>query len=89
MMSHVTTYLSTITAKGQITLPAAIRRQLGLEPGDRVRLRLDGGRAAVEPAETLANLQARIKAEATAQGTWGLPLQSGDGWTAHVESDHA
>jgi len=85
----MTTYHSTITAKGQITLPAAIRRQLGLVPGDRVRLRLEGGRAAVEPAGTLAELRARIKAEATEQRTWGLVSASGDGWTAHVESDHA
>jgi len=27
---------ATITSKGQITLPAAVRRELGLKPGDQV-----------------------------------------------------
>jgi AbrB family looped-hinge helix DNA binding protein len=29
-------YIVTVTSKGRITLPAAARRRLGLEPGDRV-----------------------------------------------------
>lgn len=28
---------STITAKGQITIPKAVRKHLGIEPGDKVR----------------------------------------------------
>jgi AbrB family looped-hinge helix DNA binding protein len=27
---------STLTTKGQVTIPAEVRRQLGLKPGDRV-----------------------------------------------------
>lgn len=33
-----TEYLTVITRKGQITIPAPIRRTLGLEEGDRVAL---------------------------------------------------
>ena len=31
-------YVATVTSKGQLTLPAAVRRQLGIEPGDRVTI---------------------------------------------------
>ncbi len=33
-----TEYLTVVTRKGQITIPAPIRRALGLEEGDRVAL---------------------------------------------------
>ena len=29
-------YVVTVTSKGQLTLPAAVRRRSGIEPGDRV-----------------------------------------------------
>ena len=29
-------YVVTVTSKGRVTLPAAVRRRLGIEPGDRV-----------------------------------------------------
>ena len=32
---------ATITSKGQVTLPAEIRRKLGLRPGDRVDFVMD------------------------------------------------
>lgn len=42
---------STITSKGQVTIPKEIRDQMGLEPGDRVVFRTDAsGRVVVEPA---------------------------------------
>lgn len=31
-------YVATITSKGQLTLPAAVRRQLGIDVGDRVAI---------------------------------------------------
>jgi AbrB family looped-hinge helix DNA binding protein len=34
------TYSTTITSKGQITIPAAIRRNLGLKAGESVRFKL-------------------------------------------------
>ena len=42
---------STITSKGQVTIPKEIRHLMGLEPGDRVVFRADAsGRVVVEPA---------------------------------------
>ncbi len=33
---------STVTSKGQTTLPKAVREALGVGPGDRVRYRIEG-----------------------------------------------
>lgn len=41
---------ATVTSKGQITLPSALRRRLGLQTGSRVRFSMpDGGPIEVEP----------------------------------------
>ena len=40
---------ATVTYKGQITLPKAVREQLGVRPGDRVSFReIEGGAIVVE-----------------------------------------
>ena len=42
--------MATLTSKGQVTLPKAIRRALGLEKGDQVVFRLrDDGIVELEP----------------------------------------
>lgn len=35
-------FVSSVSPKGQITLPAEVRRQLGLKPKDKVAIQLDG-----------------------------------------------
>ena len=35
-------YVATVTGKGQLTLPAAIRRRMGIDPGDRVAIVIEG-----------------------------------------------
>ncbi|HEV8634715.1 MAG TPA: AbrB/MazE/SpoVT family DNA-binding domain-containing protein [Chloroflexota bacterium] len=42
-------YTSSVSPKGQITLPAEIRRELGLKPRDRVEIVLEDGMAKVRP----------------------------------------
>jgi antitoxin PrlF len=42
---------SKITVKGQVTLPAAIRKRLNVKPGDRVIFREKDGDIVVEPAD--------------------------------------
>ena len=39
-----------ISTKGQIVLPVAVRKALGLKPGMRVSVKLDGKKALITPA---------------------------------------
>lgn len=65
------TYQSTISSKGQITLPADVRRHLGLEPADKVSVVVteDGRVELRRPIYTLASLRGSLPA---------LPNQSED-----------
>lgn len=40
---------STVTSKGQITLPIEIRQRLGLRKGDKVDFIVEGGRTFLQP----------------------------------------
>jgi AbrB family looped-hinge helix DNA binding protein len=44
---------TTVSSKGQLVIPAAIREALGIEAGTRVAIRQEGTRLILEP-ETLA-----------------------------------
>ena len=46
---------STISSKGQITVPQEIRKRLGLEPGDRVEFVVEEGRTVIRPARAEVN----------------------------------
>jgi len=55
-----------ISSNGRIVLPAAIRKALGLKPGMRVDVRVDGKGACITPAAvkntaTLSEIQAILK----------------------------
>ena len=39
-----------ISTKGQIVLPVAVRKALGLKPGMRVNVAIDGNKAVITPA---------------------------------------
>jgi AbrB family looped-hinge helix DNA binding protein len=52
---------ATVSSKGQIVIPAAIREQLGIERGTRVTLRVEGGRMIVDPQSFEAKIR-RVKA---------------------------
>lgn len=83
-----TTY-TTITAKGQITLPAEARRALGLRAGQKVGVRVDGDRLVIDRPSDIAAVRARIRAEAESRGTWGTVPHAGDGWAARAEDFRA
>jgi AbrB family looped-hinge helix DNA binding protein len=42
-MAHPAALEATVTSKGQITLPKALRERLGLKRGSRIRFLVDGG----------------------------------------------
>jgi antitoxin PrlF len=80
---------STITTKGQTTVPKPVRDHLGLKPGDKVRyfIRPDGG-VAMLPVLPVASLRGLGKRngppvtleemnEAIAAGAAGEPLPNG------------
>ncbi len=46
---------STISSKGQITVPQEIRKRLGLSVGDRVEFVIEGVRTVIQPARHSAN----------------------------------
>ena len=55
-----------ISTKGQIVLPVTVRRALGLKPGMRVNVKIDGKGARLTPApakktSTLEEIQALLK----------------------------
>ena len=46
---------STISSKGQITVPVEVRHRLGLKQGDRVEFVYEDGRTVLRPARTEKN----------------------------------
>lgn len=46
---------STISSKGQITVPLEIRKRLGLKEGDRVEFVVDKDRTSIRPARAPEN----------------------------------
>ena len=60
-----------ITRKGQITIPAEVRRALNLEIGDHITVTLEDGHARVEPSES-------VVARTAGSHQTGLPPRSAE-----------
>ena len=56
--------ISTITSKGQITIPKAIRDSMKLFPKDKVDFILDGDRVILHPVKTLKDFRGCISSKA-------------------------
>lgn len=64
-------YSSNMTSKGQVTIPVAIRRKLGLKPGQSVRFSVSGESVKLEAQDwrkELEALGARVRAHMAARG---------------------
>jgi antitoxin PrlF len=48
-------YFSTLSSKGQLTVPQEVRKRLGLETGDRVEFVMEDGRTTIRPARSEVN----------------------------------
>ena len=57
-------YLVSITSQGQISIPAKIRRKLGLYEFDKAYVKEEGGRVIVEPVADLLKLKGILKHKA-------------------------
>ena len=53
--------LSTITTKGQVTIPKALRVQFSIGPKDKVDFIAEGDRIILRPVRTLRNLRGCIQ----------------------------
>lgn len=62
---------TTVSSKAQIVLPAEIRRALGIRPGDRLEISVDGERIVLERAPR--------------SDTEALNELGGDLWTGYAE----
>ncbi len=59
---------STLTSKGQTTIPREIRRVLGLRQNDRILYEVDDGKVAIKPAPTVLELYASLKPKLRRKG---------------------
>ena len=50
-----TTPSSTISSKGQVTVPLEVRRRLGLKEGDRIEFVIENDRTVLRPAQLERN----------------------------------
>lgn len=48
---------TTVSSKGQLVIPAAIRQALGIEAGTRVAIRQEGSRVIIDPETFAAKLR--------------------------------
>ena len=48
---------TTVSTKGQVVIPAAIRHELGIEPGTRLAMRVEGGRMILDAESVAAKLR--------------------------------
>ncbi len=55
------TYFVTITSQGQMSIPAALRRQFGLEKTRKAIVRADSGKIIVEPIADILSLRGVFK----------------------------
>ncbi len=60
--------LSTVTSKGQITIPKEIRSLLNIRTNDKVDFMIEGGRAVLVPVKTLKELRGTVQCAATGGG---------------------
>ena len=52
---------ATLTSKGQLTIPAEIRKRLGLQQGDRVEFAMEDGETIIRPAKRTDNPFAKYR----------------------------
>ncbi len=55
--------LSTVTAKGQVTIPKDVRDMLHIKTNDRVDFIIEGGRAILVPVKSLRELRGAVQAK--------------------------
>jgi AbrB family looped-hinge helix DNA binding protein len=75
---------STISSKGQITVPQEIRNRLGLAAGDRVEFVVEGERTVIRPARSIKNPFDKYKG---ALGTFPGGEKESNAWVHDLRSE--
>jgi AbrB family looped-hinge helix DNA binding protein len=73
---------ATVTSKGQVTLPAALRGRLGILAGAVIGFREEDGQVILETAPSLDQVSARLERITRKNGTWGTQVGAADAWPA-------
>ena len=55
--------ISTVTSKGQVTIPKEIRIFLKIKPSDKVDFEVENGRVILKPIKTLLNFRGSVSAK--------------------------
>ena len=78
---------STISSKGQVTVPQEIRTRLGLSTGDRVEFVVEDGRTVLRPARIISNVLDKYRG---VLGTFPKGTAEINAWVhdLRVESEH-
>lgn len=75
---------STISSKGQVTIPQEVRRRLGLQEGDRVEFVVEGERTLIRPARQVDNPFERY---AGVLGTFPGGVEEINAWVAELRDE--
>ncbi len=75
---------SSISSKGQVTIPQEVRLRLGLQEGDRVEFVVDGERTLIRPARQAHNPFERYVG---ALGTFPGGVEEINVWVAEMRDD--
>lgn len=57
--------ISTITTKGQITIPVSIRKKFGLSPNDKIDFITEGDKIMLIPVKTLRDFRGSVTGKGT------------------------
>ena len=75
---------STVSSKGQVTIPQEVRLRLGLQEGDRVEFVVEGERTLIRPARQVHNPFERY---AGALGTFPGGVKEINAWVADLRDE--
>jgi antitoxin PrlF len=76
---------STISSKGQITVPLEVRKRLGLRTGDRVEFVIDQGRTSLRPMRAPENPFSKYKGAFPAFSN----AREINAWVSHLRDEKA
>ena len=80
------TYTTILTSKGTTTIPAEIRKQLGIEPGMYLTFTRDSktGEYVIKRSQTIQEVRSQNKIALHKAGTSHKEYKSGDGFSQFV-----